>query len=139
MTISIRFWQPRRVSWFRAALVLALGSHLLSAGLSTAEEKRAAVAKPATVAEAAKVLDLLKLPAVAGAVEPVNRAVASLSYEAKSECKTAFEFHQKALLKQKWTELPGSSVTDQYASGMFSREGFLVIPAPNKSRIIETG
>ena len=56
----------------------------------------------------------------------MNRAVASLSYEAKSECKTAFEFHQKALLKQKWTELPGSSVTDEYASGMFSREGFLV-------------
>jgi len=40
--------------------------------------------------------------------------------------KKAFEFNRKALGAQGWKELPNSSVTDQYASGMFSRSGFVV-------------
>ncbi len=82
-------------------------------------------AKPATVVEAAKVLDLMHLGALKGAVEPINRTIGRLSYTAPSDCKTAFEFHRVGLLKQKWTELPGSAVTDKYASGMFARDGFV--------------
>lgn len=81
--------------------------------------------KVATVADAVKALDLMKLPVIKGAMEPVNRTVGQLSYGVASDCKAAFEFHKQGLLKLKWTELPGTSVTDQYASGAFSREGFV--------------
>lgn len=81
--------------------------------------------KPATVAQALQVLDLTKLPVVEGANESVNRTVGSLSYTTKGDCKAAFEFHRAQLKKQKWTEQPGAMVTDMYASGMFSRDGFL--------------
>jgi hypothetical protein len=77
------------------------------------------------VAEAVKVLDLMHLPTLKGAVEPINRSVARISYSVPSGCKAAFEFHRQGLLKQKWTEQPGSAVTDEYASGMFTKEGFV--------------
>src|SRR5262249_27405272 len=37
-----------------------------------------------------------------------------------------FEFNRKALLAQGWKELPDSSVTQEYASASFSRNGFVV-------------
>ena len=52
--------------------------------------------------------------------------MANLSYVATGDVKTAFEFNRKALLAQGWKELPNSSVTDQSASAMFSRSGFVV-------------
>jgi hypothetical protein len=52
--------------------------------------------------------------------------VANLFYLATGDVKTAFEFNRKALVGQGWKELPNSSVTDQSASGMFSRSGFVV-------------
>ena len=52
--------------------------------------------------------------------------MANLFYLATGDVKTAFEFHRKALLAQGWKELPNSSVTDQSASAMFSRDGFVV-------------
>jgi len=52
--------------------------------------------------------------------------VAFLFYLATGDVKTAFEFNRKALVGQGWKELPNSSVTDQSASGMFSRSGFVV-------------
>jgi hypothetical protein len=81
--------------------------------------------KPATVADALKVLDLTAFPLLEGAKEPSNREVARLSYNAASDCKTAFEFQRKTLIGLKWTELPGSMVTDQYATGTFTRDGFI--------------
>ncbi len=91
---------------------------------SDAADPAATVFKAATVGDAVKVIDLLKLPVMPGAVEPVNRRVSRISYNAAGDCKAAFEFHQQALLQQKWTELPDSSVNDQYSSGMFSKAGF---------------
>ncbi len=90
-----------------------------------ADKPVAGSGKPATVAEAAKALDFMTHPTLKGAIEPVNRTVARISYSVPSDCKAAFEFHRQGLLKQKWIEQPGTTVTDQYASGMFTKEGFV--------------
>lgn len=81
---------------------------------------------PATVEQAARTLDLSTFPLIDGAKPPWPRGVASLSYAAPGDVKTAFEFHRKKLAAQGWKELPNSSVTAQAASGMFSRNGFVV-------------
>ncbi|MFO1044999.1 MAG: hypothetical protein U0941_24760 [Planctomycetaceae bacterium] len=80
--------------------------------------------KAATVADAVKVLDLMNMSLIKGADQSVNRTAGRLSYSATGNCKAAFEFHRQALLKQKWTEQPGTAVTDQYASGVFTKSGF---------------
>jgi hypothetical protein len=85
-----------------------------------------AIKTPATVEQAAHVLDLSTFPLVAGATRPGPRHVANLSYLATGDVKTAFEFNRKALVAQGWKELPNSSVTEQSASAMFSRDGFVV-------------
>lgn len=85
-----------------------------------------AIKTPATVEQAARILDLSTFPLPDGAKPPGSRQVANLSYVATGDVKTAFEFHRKALLAQGWKELPNSSVTDQSASAMFSRDGFVV-------------
>ena len=85
-----------------------------------------AIKTPATVEQAARVLDLSTFPLPNGANPLESRQVANLSYLATGDVKTAFEFNRKALLAQGWKELPNSSVTDQYASAMFSRNGFVV-------------
>jgi hypothetical protein len=78
------------------------------------------------VEQAARIIDLSTFPLVDGAKPTGSRQVANLSYAATGDVKTAFEFNRKALLAQGWKELPNSSVTDQYASAMFSRNGFVV-------------
>jgi hypothetical protein len=85
-----------------------------------------AIKTPATVEQAAKVLDLATFPLVDGAKPLEVPQVANLFYLATGDVKTAFEFNRKALVGQGWKELPNSSVTDQSASGMFSRSGFVV-------------
>ena len=81
---------------------------------------------PATAEQAARTLDLSTFPLIDGAKPPWPRGVASLSYAAPGDVKKAFEFHRKKLAAQGWKELPNSSVTAQSASGMFSRNGFVV-------------
>src|SRR5213083_992914 len=85
-----------------------------------------AIKTPATVEQAARVLDLSTFPLMDGAKPLESPQVASLFYLATGDVKTAFEFNQKALVGQGWKELPNSSVTDQSASAMFSRDGFVV-------------
>src|SRR5882757_1815470 len=85
-----------------------------------------AIKTPATVEQAAKVLDLSKFPLVDGAKPLESPQVANLFYLAPGDVKPAFEFNRKALIAQGWKELPNSSVTDQSASAMFSRSGFVV-------------
>jgi hypothetical protein len=85
-----------------------------------------AIKTPATVEQAAQVLDLSTFPLMDGAKPVESRQVANLFYLATGDVKTAFEFNRKALLGQGWKELPNSSVTDQSASAMFSRNGFVV-------------
>jgi len=85
-----------------------------------------AIKTPATVAEAAKILDLSTFPLMDGAKSPESRQVANLFYVATGDAKTAFEFNRKVLVAQGWKELPNTSVTEQSASAMFSRSGFVV-------------
>src|SRR6266566_7271286 len=85
-----------------------------------------AIKTPATVEQAAKLLDLSTFPLIDGAKALEVPQVANLFYLAPGDVKTAFEFNRKALIAQGWKELPNSSVTDQSASAMFSRSGFVV-------------
>jgi hypothetical protein len=85
-----------------------------------------AVKTPATVEQAALVLDLSTFPVMNGGKAPESRQVANLFYLATGDVKTAFEFNRNALVARGWKELPNSSVTDEYASAMFSRSGFVV-------------
>jgi hypothetical protein len=85
-----------------------------------------AIKTPATVEQAARVLDLSTFPLMDGAKPLETPQVAFLFYLAAGDVKTAFEFNRKALLAQGWKELKDSSVTDQSASATFSRDGFVV-------------
>lgn len=82
--------------------------------------------KPATVAEAAAVLDLTKFPLVDGSPVPRQSTMAQLSYEATGDVKKVYEFQRKTLVAQKWQESPGAYITDQSASGTFKKQGFAV-------------
>src|SRR6266699_651237 len=85
-----------------------------------------AIKTPATVEQAARVLDLSTFPLMDGAKPLESPQVANLFYLATGDVKTAVEFNRKALVAQGWKELPNSSVTDQSANAMFSRSGFVV-------------
>ena len=85
-----------------------------------------AIKTPATVEQAAKILDLSTFPLMDGAKPLELPQLANLFYLASGDVKKAFEFNRKALVAQGWKELKDSSVTDQSASGTFSRDGFVV-------------
>ncbi len=115
----------------RLMVALALGVWSLGFAGQAADEKKGPA--PATVADAVKAIDLSKLPLLKGADEPNMRTVAQLSYNAPGDCKTAFEFQRKTLVDKKWTEVAGSAVTDQYASGVFTRDGYVLSLSANPS------
>jgi hypothetical protein len=81
---------------------------------------------PATVAEAARSLDLQTFPVMAGVDKPIQRVTASLYYQAPVDAKTAFEFQRRNLRKRNWKELPNTYATEQMAGGQFARDGFVV-------------
>src|SRR5215216_5240066 len=93
-----------------------------------------AIKTPATVEQAARVLDLSTFPLMDGAKPLESPQVANLFYLAPGDVKTAFEFNRKALVGQGWKELPNSSVIDQSASAMFSRSGFVVFVSVTPNR-----
>jgi uncharacterized glyoxalase superfamily protein PhnB len=61
-----------------------------------------------------------------GARSAESRHVANLSYVAPGDPKKALEFHRKAFGAQGWKELANSTISDESASAMFSRDGFVV-------------
>jgi hypothetical protein len=132
LTRSPRRPLPGLVGYFcsRAVFVVCALGCLLGCGAKKGTagdtDSADAIKTPATVEQAAKVLDLSTFPLMDGAKPPESRQVASLSYLATGDVKTGFEFNRKALLAQGLKELPNSSVTDQAASAMFGRDGFLV-------------
>ncbi len=85
-----------------------------------------AIKTPATVEQAAKVLDLSTFPQMDGAKSAESRHVANLSYVAPGDAKKALDFNRKAFTAQGWKELPNGSITDDSASSMFARDGFVV-------------
>lgn len=96
---------------------------------------------PATIAEAAKVLDLNTFPVMDGVQGEYGTqpTLANLGYRVTSDVKSAYEFQRKQLTAQHWTELPGSSVTNEYASGVFTRNTFVVSVtiSPDKSGLVD--
>src|SRR5262245_56025 len=85
-----------------------------------------AIKTPATVEQAARVLDLSTFRLMDGAKSAESRHVANLSYVAPGDAKKALEFNRKAFVAQGWKELPNSTITDDSASAMFARDGFVV-------------
>ncbi|MGC2627707.1 MAG: hypothetical protein WA269_12795, partial [Candidatus Udaeobacter sp.] len=85
-----------------------------------------AIKTPATVEQAAKILDLSTFPLMDGARSAESRHVANLSYVAPGDPKKALEFQRKAFGAQGWKELPNSTISDDSASAMFARDGFVV-------------
>jgi hypothetical protein len=92
----------------------------------TAEATEEPEREPATVEQAAAVLDLSKFPILPGAKEPGARRVASLGYAAAADLKEAFEFQRKALLERGFKELSPAQLYDQSASGSFGKNGFYI-------------
>src|SRR6478672_1947092 len=70
--------------------------------------------EPATVEEAAKVLDLRTFPRMDGAQESSLQSLGMLMYSAKGTPKEAFEFQRQELAKRGFKELPGRN---SYAGG----------------------
>jgi len=93
----------------------------LSTGCSVAQESQ-----PATVAEAAAVLDLTKFSPVDPANENGTMVVASQSYSSTATVSAAAKKVQQQFLQAGWKELDGSTFTDQYASATFQKSGFTV-------------
>jgi hypothetical protein len=85
-----------------------------------------AINTPATVEQAARVLDLSTFPLMDGARSAESRHVANLSYVAPGDPKKALEFQRKAFGAKGWKELPNSTISDDSASAMFARDGFVV-------------
>lgn len=83
-------------------------------------------APPATVEAAAAVLSLETLPLLPGAETPSHQRLAGLTYQAKSTIKEAFAFHKKQLAARGFGELPNATVTDEYASSTFGKDGFRI-------------
>lgn len=116
----------QRKSPASASLVPALSLLLVFAGGSCSGAEDAASRKPATVEEAAKVLDLSKFPVMKGAEEPAQQTLANLSYNAPGKVKEVFETQRKELLAQKWVEAPNSYVSDESSNATFTRDGYAV-------------
>ena len=97
---------------------------------------------PATVEQAARVLDLTTFPLMDGAPANSQRTVANLSYSVASNVKTVFGFQKKKLVEKGWKELPNTSITDQSASGMFARNGFIIsvsaFPSGESGKVLVT-
>jgi hypothetical protein len=122
-TGTFKFRGASRTDAFNLLLGCALIVSLSGCGKS---DEQSAFKGPVTAEQAATVLDLSTFPLIDGAKPPWPRCVASLSYEAPGDVKTAFEFNRKKLVALGWTELANSSVTAQAASAAFAHKGFVV-------------
>ena len=89
-----------------------------------AESSEAPLDHVAHPGDARQKLDLTTFPVMEGASDTRQRTLSNLSYQVASDVKSAYDFQKKNLTSRQWTELPGSTVTDQYGSGSFSRAGF---------------
>ena len=98
--------------------------HLLSCSLALWASAAVADVTPATVDEAAKVLDLRTIGLFDGAEEPANRTIANLFYQAKTSVEKGFRFHEDALKKAGWKVAADAYVSEQMASGTYEHEGY---------------
>ena len=81
---------------------------------------------PARISDAAEAMDLSAVEMLAGAEKPAQRTVTSLAYQAPGTVEAAVKLHREQLLAKGWTALPETSVTPEYASAMFAKNGLRV-------------
>jgi hypothetical protein len=81
---------------------------------------------PATVAEAAKVIDLETFPMMAAAKPMERRRLASLGYAVQGDSRRAYAFQKTTLEARGWKELSGGYLSDQSCSGAFGKNGFTI-------------
>ena len=81
---------------------------------------------PATLAEAARVLDLRTFPMLEDGRLKGMRLLAELSYEVEGSVKPVFEFQRETLTAQGWKELPDATIGDDSASAVFTKQGFTI-------------
>jgi hypothetical protein len=130
-------------AWSGSSLLrqASIAVYLLWASPAWAQEQEATAPKPATVQEAAKVLDLSTFPLLEGAKAPGHRRMAELYYEGKADVKKAYEFQQKALAARGWQELPGTHVDADSAFATFAKDGFtasvMVFPGDAKKGTVK--
>jgi hypothetical protein len=96
---------------------------VLAGGTSPAAREPASPA--ASPADAAKQLDLATFPLLDGADAASVRQTTALAYDVKAGLKAAYGQIRKQLTERGWKEEPQASVTDDYASGVFSRNGYV--------------
>jgi hypothetical protein len=83
--------------------------------------------EPATVAEAARLLDLRTLPLLDGAKVPGLRTkVGTLNYDVKAALEDAFAFHHQQLSELGWQELPDSRLDGPNPRAVFTQTEFVV-------------
>lgn len=82
---------------------------------------------PATVQEAARVLDLSAIPLMKGAQAPDSRQVANLSYPRKQRGKGRLRIPSPGRSsRSNGKNCPRSTVSEQSASATFARDGFVL-------------
>ncbi len=91
------------------------------------------VPTPATVAEAKAAFDLTAFPLMEGAENPGPRRLGDLTYLARGEVADIYAFQREKLQDLGFKEQPDSSVTAEYASGSFARDGQRVSVSVSKS------
>lgn len=82
-----------------------------------------AAKKPAVVVP--QPINLRKFAIMEGA-ELQGSSPANLSYKAKGDVKSVYEFQRKQFVALGWKELPDTSVTDQSVSGSFTGAGYTI-------------
>ncbi|MEI8212345.1 MAG: hypothetical protein WCI02_09360 [Planctomycetota bacterium] len=99
---------------------------LCAIGVSSldAQDAKPSFTNAASPADAAKQLDLSEFPLLDGSEAPSVQQVTSLAYQVKAGPKPAYGQVKKQLTDRGWKEESGSSVTDEYASGVFTKNGY---------------
>jgi hypothetical protein len=128
-------------SSLRLLRLSSLAVCLLWASPARPQEQDTTAPTPATVEEAAKVLDLRTLPLLEAAQAPDRRRMAEIFYEGKADVRHAYEFQKHALTVKGWREAPGSNISADSASGTFVKDGFRtsvsVFPADAKAGTVK--
>jgi hypothetical protein len=88
---------------------------------------------PATVEEAARLLDLRTFPVLEDPKFSGKPTLGGLTYKAKGDTKTALEFQRKHLTERGWKELPDSRFKPEYAQSHFTHDGFIVSVSVSQS------
>ncbi|WP_165225514.1 hypothetical protein [Aquisphaera insulae] len=114
-------------------LRVLIGFVVSSSALVVASAGPLPAQEPATLADAARVIDLRTFPLMPGGTARGLRRLAELDQVVRRPVGEAFAYQKKALEELGWKELPGGYLSDQSCSGTFGKGGFkvsvMVMPA----------